>query len=135
MSVAEAVETMEIVEAGDISCADARSAVREVLVEVCCGLPLPRAQRLRDDALLVVSELTANALLHAGGVTRLSARLTGDEFELRVSDSSAEVPRRRPGGPGRPGGHGWMVVERLCSRLSVEADPDGKTVTAALALT
>ncbi|MGW6054117.1 ATP-binding protein [Streptomyces sp. NPDC055189] len=122
-------------EAGDISCADARSAVREVLTEVCSSLPLPRARRLRDDALLVVSELTANALLHAGGVTRFSARLDSDELELRVSDASAQVPRRQQAVRGRPGGHGWMVIERLCSRLNVEVEPGGKTITAALSLT
>ncbi|MFH8487635.1 ATP-binding protein [Streptomyces longisporoflavus] len=132
MGVIEAVKT---VEAKDISCADARSAVREVLVEVCCGLPVPRAQRLRDDALLVVSELTANALLHAGGLTRFSVHLTGDELMLRVSDGSTDVPRRKTAVRGRPSGHGWMVIERLCSRLDVEVEPTGKTITAALALT
>ncbi|MEU6127524.1 ATP-binding protein [Streptomyces sp. NPDC047123] len=128
MSVAEAVETE------DISCADARSAVREVLVEVCCGLPLPDAQRLRDDALLVVSELTANALLHAGGVTRFSVGLAGDEIQLHVSDGSRDVPQRLAAVRGRPGGHGWMVVQRLCSRLDVAVEPEGKTITAVLAL-
>ncbi|MFF3644993.1 ATP-binding protein [Streptomyces sp. NPDC002564] len=119
-------------ETEDISCADARTAVREVLAEMSCSLPPPQAQRLRDDALLVVSELAANALLHAGGITRFSARLTGDEIELRVSDASTDVPRRQPAAPGRPGGHGWMVVQRLCSRLDVAVEPEGKTITAAL---
>ncbi|MEV1026464.1 ATP-binding protein [Streptomyces sp. NPDC050264] len=123
-----------VVETEGVSCADARSVVRSVLLEVCCGLPLPRAQRLRDDALLVVSELTANALLHAGGVTRFTASLQGDELQLRVSDGSREVPRRLSTGHGLPGGYGWMVVQRLCSRLDVEVEQDGKTITAALAL-
>ncbi|MVO85516.1 ATP-binding protein [Streptomyces sp. p1417] len=121
-------------ETEDISCADARSAVREVLKEMSRGLPQPQMQRLRDDALLVASELTANALLHAGHLTHFSARLTGDEIELRVGDASTEVPRRQPAAPGRPGGHGWMVVQRLCSRLDVVVEPDGKTIVAALEL-
>ncbi|MGY0021299.1 ATP-binding protein [Streptomyces sp. cg35] len=124
----------ETLEAQDISCADARSAVRAVLMEVCPGLPLARAQRLRDDALLVVSELTANALLHAGGVTRFKACLTDDELQLHVSDSSRAEPRRLATVHGRPGGYGWRVVQRLCSRVHVEVEPDGKTITAALAL-
>ncbi|MGW6273923.1 MULTISPECIES: ATP-binding protein [Streptomyces] len=131
MSVVEAVRS---VETEDISCADARSAVREVLAEVCGGLPMAEAQRLRDDALLVVSELTANALLHAGGVTRFVVRLQGDELELRVSDASSDVPRRQPPARGRPGGHGWMVIQRLCSRLDVAVEPGGKTITAVLSL-
>ncbi|MFF3645586.1 ATP-binding protein [Streptomyces sp. NPDC002564] len=125
---------MKTVETQDISCADARSAVREVLAEVCCGLPLPQAQRLRDDALLVVSELAANALLHAGGLTRFSVGLEGDGMQVRVSDGSREVPQRLTPARGRPGGHGWMVVQRLCSRVEVELEPDGKTITAVLAL-
>ncbi|MYW70096.1 ATP-binding protein [Streptomyces sp. SID8379] len=128
MSVAETLE------AEDVSCADTRSAVRSVLLEACFALPPHEATRLRDDALLVVSELTTNALLHAGGVTRFTACLTGGELQLRVSDRSVEVPRRLPTVPGRPGGYGWMVVQRLASRVSVEVGPEGKTIVAALAL-
>ncbi|MFJ2773812.1 ATP-binding protein [Streptomyces sp. NPDC087300] len=117
-------------DAEDISCADARCAVREVLAEGRREL----AEGLRDDALLVVSELTANALLHAGGVTGFSVRLLGDELHLRVSDGSREVPRRMTVPRGMPGGHGWMVVQRLCTRLHVEAEPEGKTIAAVLAL-
>ncbi|MET7358578.1 ATP-binding protein [Streptomyces sp. NPDC005562] len=118
----------------EISCADARSAVRSALVEVCRGLPRPEAQRLHDDALLVASELAANALLHAGGVTRFGVSIEGAELRLRVGDASREVPQRQPTVRGMPGGHGWMVIQRLCSRLDVEVEPDGKTITAVLAL-
>ncbi|WP_420036382.1 ATP-binding protein [Streptomyces sp. cg28] len=117
-----------------ISSADARSQVRSVLMEVCCGLPLPEARRLRDDALLVVSELIANALQHAGGVTRFSIRLNSDELQFRVSDSSGVRPRSPDNEAGQPGCYGWAMARRLCSRLQVTTDAVGKTVTAALAL-
>ncbi|WP_353945504.1 ATP-binding protein [Streptomyces sp. HUAS MG91] len=128
MSVADATE-----EPG-ISSADARSQVRSVLAEVCCGLPLPAARQLRDDTLLVVSELIANALRHAGGVTRFSIRLNSDELQLRVSDSSVVRPRALDVEAGQPGCYGWAMVRSLCSRLQVTTDAWGKTVTAALAL-
>ncbi len=118
----------------EISCADARIAVREALAELDRDPPSSEVRRLRDDALLVVSELTANALLHAGGVTHFSARLNGAELELTVGDGSTDVPRRQPVAPGLPGGHGWMVVQRLGSRVDVAVRPDGKTITVALAL-
>ena len=128
-------ETATESECADLSCADARMVVRSVLMEVCCGLPLERAERLRDDALLVASELVTNALLHAGAVTGFSARLVGDELHLKVSDASREVPHDRTPVPGRQGGYGWKVVRRLCTRVRVDREPDGKTVTAVLALT
>ncbi|MER5948638.1 ATP-binding protein [Streptomyces sp. NPDC001904] len=128
MVVASATETR------GISSADARSQLRSVLTEVCGGLPLPQARRLRDDALLVVSELTANALRHAGGVTRFSIRLNSKELQLRVSDASGTSPRALPPEAGRPGCYGWEMAHRLCTRLQVTTDAWGKTVTAALAL-
>lgn len=133
-SVVDVGVTATGLDTDDISCADARAEVRSVLAEVCSGLPQDRVQRLRDDALLVVSELVTNALLHAGAVTRFSARLVGDELLLRVGDSSGDVPRTRASAPGSPGGHGWKIVQRLCARVQVDREPDGKTVTAVLAL-
>ncbi|MEU6841616.1 ATP-binding protein [Streptomyces sp. NPDC046716] len=117
-----------------VSSADARSQLRSVLTEVCCGLLRPEVRRLRDDALLVVSELIANALKHAGGVTGFSIHVNSDELQLRVSDASRTEPRPLPVLEGLPGGYGWNMVHRLCSRLHVTMDPVGKTVTAALAL-
>ncbi|MFI0242203.1 ATP-binding protein [Streptomyces sp. NPDC016845] len=124
----------ETLEGERASCAGARSVVRSVLMEVCCGLPLNTARRLRDDALLVASELTSNALQHGGGVTSFSARLRGDALELRVSDRSRDVPCTSRPERGRPGGYGWMVVQRLSSRLGIEIEPGGKTITAMVAL-
>ncbi|MGY0490327.1 ATP-binding protein [Streptomyces sp. WG-D5] len=134
MTVVEAGEVATEPECENISCADARIMVRSVLMEVCCGLPLARARRLHDDALLVVSELVSNALLHAGAVTGFSARLTGHELHLKVSDAGAGMPRDRKPVPGRQGGYGWQIIQRLCTRVRVDGGPGGKTVTAVLAL-
>ncbi|MET9499869.1 ATP-binding protein [Streptomyces sp. NPDC006552] len=116
------------------TCAQARAEVSGVLMEVCCGLPLPEARRLHDDALLVATELTANAIRHAGGTTGFDAGLQGDTLWMRVSDRSPRVPRRAPSRPSVPGGFGWMVVQRLSSHVCVEVGPRGKTITAELDL-
>ncbi|MFJ9038799.1 ATP-binding protein [Streptomyces sp. NPDC102406] len=116
------------------TCAQARAEVSWVLMEVCCGLPLPQARRLHDDALLVATELTANAIRHAGGTTAFEAGLQGDSLWMRVSDRSGRVPHRVVSEPSEPGGFGWMVVQRLSSHVAVEVGPCGKTVTAILDL-
>ncbi|MFJ8821027.1 ATP-binding protein [Streptomyces sp. NPDC102467] len=116
------------------TCAQARAEISWVLMEVCCGLPLHQARRLHDDALLVATELTANAIRHAGGTTGFEAGLQGDVLWMSVSDGSAEVPRRAPSAPSVPGGFGWMVVQRLSSHVAVDVGPRGKTITAVLPL-
>ncbi|WP_394428530.1 ATP-binding protein [Streptomyces sp. SGAir0957] len=116
------------------TCAQARAEVSWTLLEVCCGLPLEEARRLHDDALLVATELTSNAIRHAGGTTAFHAGLSGDALWMGVSDRSTQVPRRTHAGPGAPGGYGWMVVQRLSSRVTVDVEDGGKTVTAELRL-
>jgi anti-sigma regulatory factor (Ser/Thr protein kinase) len=116
------------------TCAQARAEVSWVLMEVCCGLPLEEARRLHDDALLVATELTANALRHAGGTTGFDAGLQGDTLWMRVSDRSVEVPRHVPSRPSVPGGFGWPVIQRLSSHVTVDVGPGGKTITAVLEL-
>ncbi|MET8754312.1 ATP-binding protein [Streptomyces sp. NPDC004667] len=83
-----------------------------------------------EDALLVVSELLANASLHAGGCTELA--LTGGEFlRVEVFDGSTTPPLRQPAPrPGLPGGHGLYIVERVCDRWGTRAHEDGKAVWA-----
>ncbi|MFI5659917.1 ATP-binding protein [Streptomyces sp. NPDC051684] len=133
-TVVEAGEAATALECEDISCADARMAVRSVLTQEYRDLPTDDAERLRDDALLVVTELVTNALLYAGTVTGLSVRRIGDELHLRVSDDSPEAPKERTPVPGSKGGYGWKVIRRLCRRVQIDTEPDGKTVTAVLAL-
>jgi anti-sigma regulatory factor (Ser/Thr protein kinase)/GAF domain-containing protein len=67
---------------------------------------------LADVALLVISELVTNALVHTHGAVRLDLTLTGDRLRIAVSDAS-------PRAPARPvvvdweatGGRGLLLVE------------------------
>ncbi|NUQ97025.1 MAG: ATP-binding protein [Streptomyces sp.] len=91
-----------------------------------------------EDAVLVTSELVANAVLHG--------RLPGHELWLRlteledgglrieVSDPVLVFPRTGEGRPDGEGGRGLLVVARLAVELDWYLRPDvGKTVRARLA--
>ncbi|MFG2889644.1 ATP-binding protein [Streptomyces sp. NPDC048248] len=89
-----------------------------------------------EDVLLVVSELVTNACLHAEGPEELRLRCTPKMLRLEVSDLGAGSPEpRSPHRPGRPGGHGMFIVQRLCLDWGVVRNPTGagKTVWAELA--
>lgn len=81
---------------------------------------------VREDVLLVVSELVTNALLHGDGPPLL--RLSGGASRIRVEvgDSAAELPTPRE--PGPRDGWGLQVVERLSARWGTSPLGDGKVV-------
>lgn len=88
-----------------------------------------------EDALLVVSELVTNACLHTGGPQELRIGRGSRALRVEVADAGGGKPAPRdPHQPGRPGGHGMFIVQRLCLDWGVERDPDGagKTVWAEL---
>jgi anti-sigma regulatory factor (Ser/Thr protein kinase) len=85
------------------------------------------------DAALVVSELVTNALRHGAGPTVLRASLTPTEVQLSVTDSGDGEPHMLPPEPGRVGGLGLVVVDRVTTEWGVSPFPGGKTVWALLA--
>lgn len=87
---------------------------------------LDAIQSVRDDALLVVSELATNAVMHSGCAE-------GEEFELSAEQRDGCVriivrdpshrggePRRRAPDPSRPGGMGLAVVEQVARDWGAE---------------
>lgn len=89
-----------------------------------------------EDVLLVVSELVTNACLHADGAEELRIGNGTKIVRLEVVDLGSGAPApRTPHRPGRPGGHGMFIVQRLCLDWGVVRNPDGvgKTVWAELA--
>lgn len=82
-----------------------------------------------DDALLVVSEVVANACMHAGGPSSLLLRCTPERLRIEVTDGSPVAPTARtPSDPARPGGHGLLIVERLAREWGSEPVDGGKCV-------
>ena len=82
---------------------------RHAVVRTCHAWDLGEAA----SAELVVSELMANAVLHGWG--HLSLRLfdTGDGLRIEVEDANPAPPVTTDGHPGRVGGYGMQIVERL----------------------
>ncbi len=81
---------------------------------------------VRDDALLVVSELASNAVRHSGCNSSdevvLLAELVPGALRLAVIDQgrSGGSPTRRERDPLTPGGMGLRVVETIARRWGAE---------------
>ncbi|MCY0962720.1 ATP-binding protein [Streptomyces sp. H27-H5] len=86
------------------------------------------------DALLVTSELTANALRHGGGIHGFRTHIDGGALYLSVSDTSLDLPVSRAPAPDRPGGFGWPLIQRLADHVTIDTFPGGKTITTILRL-
>ncbi|MEU9134317.1 ATP-binding protein [Kitasatospora sp. NPDC048540] len=84
-----------------------------------------------EDLLLIVSELVANARLHAGGAVQLSLHASAERLRIEVSDAIRTPPALSlPHRPGLPGGHGLHIVQRLSDDWGVAVHADGKVVWA-----
>jgi anti-sigma regulatory factor (Ser/Thr protein kinase) len=85
-------------------------------------------------ALVVISELVTNAVLHGGGHIVLEVDWDPLWLRLSVSDGSRSVPRRRWPRPLETTGRGLRLVEALSARWGVDSRPVGKRVWAELDL-
>lgn len=124
---------------GPRSPAEARGAVRRVLSEQSRARGTACPPDTLSDALLVVSELTTNAMLHGGGVTDFDVEVVGQNLYLSVSDRERRRPVARDPidrhGRHRCGGRGWPIVCRLSRTVLVSDLPaGGKRVTAVIPL-
>ena len=98
----------------------ARDVIRDLYAEV----PV-RADTL-DTALLLVSELVTNAVLHGRGEAVLDVDLGADRLRVAVTDDSPSEPMvRHTEGLLTDGGRGMLLVEHMASRWGVEPTPAG----------
>jgi len=107
-------------------CGDAPAAARHFAVDAVRRLG---AADLADDAALVVTELAANAVVHAHSGFTLDLAAGPDVLRISVRDASP-LPAG-PAGPGLPAAplHGLGAVDALASRWGVEpAGHSGKSV-------
>lgn len=88
---------------------------------------------LIDDAKLIVTELAANALHHAGGICRVVATMCGSgAFVVSVEDGSRCLPEAVRD-PAAEHGRGLLLVAALAADWGAERIPGaGKRVTATL---
>jgi hypothetical protein len=77
---------------------------------------------------LLVSELTSNVLLHAGG-DHFSVEVSDRaHLEIRVCDGSSSLPHLHPFTMGNAGGRGLAIVNALADAWGVETRSLGKCV-------
>ena len=85
-----------------------------------------------QDALLIVSELASNALLHARSAFRVSVAQLGDVLRIGVEDVEPLPPEEFPPSDAAEQGRGVSIVGRLSTEWGTGASKDGKVVWAEL---
>ncbi|MEU5210816.1 SpoIIE family protein phosphatase [Streptomyces sp. NPDC020742] len=104
--------------------AEARRQVREVLHDWADPDQV-------DSAVLMVSEMVTNVLLHTDGDALLVAEISGPHGARRirvdVSDGSDELPHRRSPGELASSGRGLVLLELLAGAWGVDPRGDGKS--------
>lgn len=86
---------------------------------------------LVDDAVLVASELSSNAVLHARTEISLSLRSDGVAWvRIELRDHNSRMPTQTARPDEGTSGRGLTIVERLADSWGVVLDTGGKTVWA-----
>ncbi|WP_030674769.1 SpoIIE family protein phosphatase [Streptomyces rimosus] len=84
-----------------------------------------------DSAVLMVSEMVTNVLMHTDGDALLVAEITGAPGHRRirvdVADGSDELPHRRTPGELASSGRGLVLMELLAGAWGVDPRGDGKS--------
>lgn len=85
-----------------------------------------------DNALMVVEELVANVVDHAGTPFRLTVHHTGPSLRISVRDGCPGSLAARPFDAHAPRGRGLQMIDSLTSRWGCRRTAGGKTVWAVL---
>lgn len=83
---------------------------------------------LNEVAALLVSELVANVVLHAGTGADLYIRRVGEGVRVEVHDRSPRLPDRKRYSASAATGRGILLVEALSSAWGAEPTATGKAV-------
>ena len=106
-------------------------AGRVVVTEVLSEWGVPAS--VVDDAVLMVSELVTNAVLHARSEEPLELELDYDKtLRISLSDGCADHPRAKVARAGDEGGRGIAILGTLATRWGVDDLDSGKRVWAEL---
>ncbi|MFI1655586.1 ATP-binding protein [Streptomyces sp. NPDC020472] len=111
----------------------------------CCPESVPEArglvrsalqtwgmERLAPEALVAVSELATNAVIHSGGseIEVRVCRTKPGRVRVEVADSSNAAPRLADPQPNAESGRGLMLVNALADQWGTENSEAGKRVWA-----
>ncbi|MGH3444457.1 MAG: ATP-binding protein [Nocardioidaceae bacterium] len=103
------------------SVGEARGLIRDLLVEA-------GREDLAETAVLLVSEVVTNALLHAGTPIDIAALLDDGGLRVEVGDGSAHLPTRRDYGTTSGTGRGMRMLENLVDDWGISRNRHGKSV-------
>ncbi|MEU2867901.1 SpoIIE family protein phosphatase [Streptomyces olivoreticuli] len=85
-----------------------------------------------DSAVLMVSEMATNVLVHTDGDALLSAQISGERgtrcIRVDVADASDELPHRRHPGEMASSGRGLVLMELLAGAWGVDPRGEGKNI-------
>jgi anti-sigma regulatory factor (Ser/Thr protein kinase) len=81
-----------------------------------------------DDLSLLVTEVVANAIRHAGSDIRLEMSMSPAVVRVEVFDGSSELPVLRHPVPTSDSGRGLRLVDALATRWGSRRQLDGKVV-------
>ncbi|GAA3488510.1 SpoIIE family protein phosphatase [Streptomyces cremeus] len=85
-----------------------------------------------DSAVLMVSEMVTNVLVHTDGDALLTARVTGQTgsrtLHVEVTDVSDELPHKRRPGEMASSGRGLLLMEMLAHKWGVDPRGQGKSI-------
>lgn len=105
--------------------AGARQQVRELLHDWSCGDQV-------DSAVLLVSEMLTNVLVHTDADALLIAEMTGDggkrRMRVEVTDASDDLPHKRHPGELASSGRGLVLMDVLADAWGVDPRGDGKSI-------
>ncbi|HEX8769517.1 MAG TPA: ATP-binding protein [Acidimicrobiales bacterium] len=103
------------------SVSTARRFVRE-------ALDRSDAMAFEEGAVLLVSELVTNAVLHARTGPDVTLRLNDDRLWIGVHDDNPVTPAPKRYGPNAATGRGLQLVEQVAASWGVDKDGSGKVV-------
>ncbi|HET6965393.1 MAG TPA: ATP-binding protein [Acidimicrobiales bacterium] len=83
-----------------------------------------------DEALLVVSELVSNAVVHARTAVRVRVQYDGVAVRLEVRDENSRLPALAPCPLDATSGRGLMLIGSLSSSWGIEHFGEGKVIWA-----
>jgi anti-sigma regulatory factor (Ser/Thr protein kinase) len=105
--------------------ASSAARARELVTSQCAAWGL---SAVCDDIALVVTELVANAVRHAGTDIEVSVTHIPGGVRLEVRDGSTRPLRPRAALTSDEGGRGLLLVDALSTRYGVVGEPGGKRV-------
>ncbi|MEU5030300.1 ATP-binding protein [Streptomyces milbemycinicus] len=97
-------------------------------------LSAPGFARIVDDVLFVTTELLTNVWKHTDGRCHLTVLIDPHGVHIHVRDYSTDLPVQVIADDDEESGRGVVAVDRCATSFQVTEIPDGKIVTAFLAV-